>query len=469
MSLFRPTLRRAAVLAFAAIFVSACSDDTPSGPEPTVSFGKGGKGPGGGGGKPAEVSEAIPPYGQRGAIALAVRIEGSGFELGDEAEWERDGLSGGVTTTQTVFVSSSELEATIDISSEADLAFYDIAIYRGGKKGIGTELVTGDDLFEVTEAEVIDCQCSQAREVNDLGHVVGWASAERGFVWAPERGAVEYLDGGVAHDIDEAGSIVVGATVASSNDSYPVIWQRSGGTWGSPIVLPHTDFGAARAVASDGDGNAVVIAGGDRTQLKRNKFVTTPALWFRQADETWALELLDVVVEGEGGTAWAVHESGIAAGTTASGAVFWEADGSVTRLPGGPGTRATGMAVIGNEIRVVGWDWDLQIPLVWTRDLAGGPWSSQALPLYGNTAGHTEDINALGWIAGRVAGKWGAVWIPDGVGGYTLQVLGTTGTHSAAASAKAFAINGSTSNQGPIAAGVVGNFDTPAIWRLGSP
>src|SRR5690349_15363596 len=93
------------------------------------------------------VTAATPPYGDQGQVGERVTITGSGFAPGAVASWQRNGDSTKVHVTNTQYVSSTQLIATIDIAPDADLAFYDVAVTNSDrKKGIGTEL------FEVTTA-----------------------------------------------------------------------------------------------------------------------------------------------------------------------------------------------------------------------------------------------------------------------------------------------------------------------------
>ena len=133
----RPPARLLAA-AISGILLLACDPVTepPSmttGPDPAA-----GSGP--------AVSATDPAFGRQGDIQLSVRVLGSGFDQGSTASWERDGVADpGITVHGTRYVSSRELVATISIAPDAELDFYDVAVYTSSrKKGIGMEM------FEVT-------------------------------------------------------------------------------------------------------------------------------------------------------------------------------------------------------------------------------------------------------------------------------------------------------------------------------
>jgi len=94
----------------------------------------------GGGGPPVKVT-GTDPTGAEQEQTLDVRVFGSNFEPGSNAEYTLNGASGKVHTNSTTFVSSSELVTSITIDAEADLGLYDVEVMTPpGKKGVGTEL-----------------------------------------------------------------------------------------------------------------------------------------------------------------------------------------------------------------------------------------------------------------------------------------------------------------------------------------
>src|SRR3712207_454981 len=121
------------------------------------------------------VSGANPSYGRQGEVGYHVTIIGSGFEPGAQATWERGGVADPkVRVTSTDYVSSTELVATIDIASDADLALYDVAVTSGRGKGIGTEM------FEVTDGTSIGTLNSDntlVRAINSSGQATGFSGS----------------------------------------------------------------------------------------------------------------------------------------------------------------------------------------------------------------------------------------------------------------------------------------------------
>jgi hypothetical protein len=173
--------------AFLTILGLGCGDQSPpTAPDGAPTFAKGSAGG-------VSVTTADPAFGRQGTAGLLVRVLGSGFDQGSRASWERGGAPDPqITVNSTVFVSSSELRANIDIANDADIDLYDVAVYTaGGRKGIGTEK------FEVTTATVISdpADYTVARGISDAGLVVGgtgdnafFDTGERAFLWSPIGG-----------------------------------------------------------------------------------------------------------------------------------------------------------------------------------------------------------------------------------------------------------------------------------------
>src|SRR3982751_5741375 len=115
------------------------------------------------------VSAARPSYADRGTT-VDVHVIGTGFVAGAQATWLLRGVANPakVRTNSTTFVSSTELVANVTVSSDADLAFWDVQIAAaGGKNGVGTEL------FEITTAENLGSG-SWVNGMNDAGLIVGY-------------------------------------------------------------------------------------------------------------------------------------------------------------------------------------------------------------------------------------------------------------------------------------------------------
>lgn len=130
-------MRRArSLLLLASIALVACADPPdPSrslSPEPSLARAAATADP--------TVASALPSEAEQGTT-LDVAINGSGFDRGSLAHWERNGAADPrVRVNSTRFVKSTQLVANLTISLDAEVSRYDIAVVTAlGKKGIGTE------------------------------------------------------------------------------------------------------------------------------------------------------------------------------------------------------------------------------------------------------------------------------------------------------------------------------------------
>jgi hypothetical protein len=87
------------------------------------------------------------------STTLDVKISGNGFANGMVARWELSGAADPtqIITNSTTFVSSKQLVANVTISGNATAAKWDVAIYAGGKTGIGSELGVLKQAFQVLD------------------------------------------------------------------------------------------------------------------------------------------------------------------------------------------------------------------------------------------------------------------------------------------------------------------------------
>jgi hypothetical protein len=84
--------------------------------------------------------------GEQDTSALVVKVTGKNFAPGERAEFFRSKTTdpGGIAVRETVFVSATELRATIDIAAGAALSLFDIRVTNtNGRSG------KGSDLFQV--------------------------------------------------------------------------------------------------------------------------------------------------------------------------------------------------------------------------------------------------------------------------------------------------------------------------------
>lgn len=342
------------VSAVALAVALGCTDSVGVRVMPTApQLAKGGGGSGGG----SSVSSATPAYGQQGTVEEEVTVTGSGFAAGDELRWERGGVPDAkIVVRETRVVSSTQLVATIDIAADAELAFYDIAVYNSGrKKGIGTEM------FEVTTAESIGSLGgnTNANGGNDNGQVVGYTvvnTSQRAFYWSVETGMMN-IGQGDASGIDQAGTTIVG-----TGGGKPLVWTATGSgadvTWTSQVLPlgPTASGGNARAIASDPlTGEASIIGGNENFQVKQATLIQ-PRLWKRTFSgwEMVALPMPSANVKGTFSWVAAVNANGQASGAVRVGggaaqAVVWEADGQFTVIGdgGAPAINSAGTIVAG--------------------------------------------------------------------------------------------------------------------------
>src|SRR6476620_4115721 len=176
-----------------AVACSAPSLDSPVAPTGPL-FGKGAaQGP--------SVSSTLPKYADRGTT-VDVHVIGAGFVAGAQAQWLLHGVGNPakVRTNSTTYVSSTEVVANITVSSDADLAFWDVQIMAGGKNGVGTEL------FEISTAQYLG-PATFVNGMNDAGQMTGYNSAGA-FVYDPSFGMVTLGPGGQGWGVDPLGTMV---------------------------------------------------------------------------------------------------------------------------------------------------------------------------------------------------------------------------------------------------------------------
>lgn len=290
------------------------------------------------GGKPAaspSVAEASPAYGYRGDIGKLVTITGTGFAVGAKASWERNGVPDPeVQVVATQFVSSTQLVATITITSGAALDFYDIAVVNPDKKrGIGYAR------FEVTNAILVE-GASLIRGANEAGQFVG--SGDFSFFRLAD-GTLELLAGGGPWGLSDDGLTVAGGTGLSAASGDTRIWNRVGGVWqGStlpqdPAAVSHNARGG---VASDPTTGAAVAIGGVEAYpaQKGNQVSRKPRLWLASGSG-WSRVALPSPSAASDNIVDDVTAGLVAAGTAGGQAAIWEPNGTGwTLILLGPGS-----------------------------------------------------------------------------------------------------------------------------------
>lgn len=284
--LIRPVLLLAGVAWFA-----ACDRSETTAPERLQAAASGG-----GGG--LSVAATTPAYGHQGDVGLAVTITGSGFKQGAQASWKLDGgPTSDIVVQSTQYVSSTQLIASIDIASTAAVAYYDVTVTQTGRKGIGTESATAPDLFEVTQAIAIP-GAGDLRGVNDNGEITGNGGPT---YWSASSGLLQV-------DVLQAAGFAIsplGNAIAANN--MPRLYTRAGavGTAWEATLLPvdaaATDGGAHALFADPATGQVVLIAGQVMLPAPKNKTITQPRLWVRQAGTgSWQMVALTTGSNNQG-------------------------------------------------------------------------------------------------------------------------------------------------------------------------
>ena len=269
------------------------------------------------------VSSANPSYGHQGDQQKQVRILGSGFLPGDQASWQRNGVADPkVQVISTVFVSTTELIATVNISSDATLAFYDIAILSSGRKGgIGTML------FEVTQAEMIP-GIVDASGVTESGAVAGGGTSGA-FYWSLAGGLEQLASTGYGNDLSDDALTVGGYVDGASAVKQPVVWNRAGSSW-TQVALPKdptSTGGNVWAVASDpATGGAVAVGGLEFYQSRRTQ-TRQPRLWLRSGS-SWQRTPLPEPAGLSDSYVRGLSSALVAVGNSGARATVWEPDGS---------------------------------------------------------------------------------------------------------------------------------------------
>jgi probable HAF family extracellular repeat protein len=217
----------------------------------------------GGSGSPT-VGTVVPDQSERG-LTLNVTINGSGFDQGSVARFERQGAPvAGVTTNSTTYVTSRKLIASITIAVTADTGKYDVAVTTsGGRKGVGIERFTV--LYQIAELGILGGTWSRAHAINNRGEVVGESCTQdcfsTAFYWSEATGQVD-LGGLPGYTRSGAFAINSRGQIFGAVDCRPtepgcgatglptklVRWDKVGGSW---TITPMNGCSLARPVADN--------------------------------------------------------------------------------------------------------------------------------------------------------------------------------------------------------------------------
>ena len=336
------------------------------------------------------VSSTRPAYGDRGTT-IDVHVIGSGFASDAQATWLLHGAAdpARVRTNRTTFVSSTELIANITISSDADLAFWDVAVSSGGKNGVGTEI------FEVTTAELLGTSGTVVA-MNDAGQIVAY-SADGIDLFTPSFPTTR-VGVGQAWGLDPLGDAVVGTSYGLATT-----WMRQGttSTFVTETLPSYPGSGGGGAASAVRDATGTLVVGGWQKFVSGRTGTNRPAIW--RYTGTWSTPTLYASPAGSTmATIRAMNSSGQAAGHIngeTAGAV-WDDASTVTVLDGlADGINAAGTLVVGKSA-------SSGVPVYWYR-MASGSWNPVGVTLpslgapKGTCQGEAKSVNDAGYIVGR--------------------------------------------------------------------
>lgn len=403
------------------------------------------------------VTTASPSYTYQGTVNLNVTINGSGFDRGTKASWYLHGLPyPKITVNSTSYVSASQLVANISVASDASIDSYDIVVTTSTtKQGIGS------DCFAVTLAVPIPVV---GRGINMAGQVVGDPTSKNssGVLWDPRAGLAQLPNASRAFAIDESGTTVSG----KDNNGAAAIWTTGSGPSGpwTETILPlpqGNTIGAARSIAVDVNGNAVIMVGVSQP-------IDRPVVWTRTSNG-WTVSIVDTVPAGvPRGVAFSVNAKGQHVGSDGvpgAYALYWDSSGTAAILSS---NAAAAWSINGDGTLVVG---DANgVAAMWTRTLSNGmygPWSGAiSLDTPANSCSTPASIAYAVNAAGTVAvGTSCGVPVAWNISGTTVTrfLLGTLGPPN---TGTAYAINNLAT---PIAAGGVNpassGFGSGVLWK----
>jgi uncharacterized membrane protein len=360
---------------------------------------------------PIVVASVAPAEGDQGK-RVEVRILGSGFAADDSVTWERGGaIYPGVLVDKVVFVSATELVATISIAPDADSVRYDVVV-SPRKRGIGSERLkgTGSEIFKVNyyRPEALGWigtgvwagPFSVAWAVSDHGVIAGIGgtgnTATSTAVFWNGSGITPFGGSpGVATGINNRGWIV--GTRGERNDLLfvdPFVYVDDVVTTLQPLQWPHASW--AEAINDAG----TVVGRGARDYWADP---TWPLAWHRDAEGRYGAP---VELPLPGGETWVIdqHQEG-------SSALDINERGDIV------GVLRYGSMPSNSSLKAV----------LWTRN---GDGSYREPVVLGGANATASGINENGWIAGSINAffpgqpttsvETAVVWMP---GDYSKPIL----------------------------------------------
>ena len=347
------------------------------------------------------VTAASPNYGKQGETSEHVTITGSGFKAGAVAEWDLNGAPDPrIQVVSTTYLSSTQLDVVINIASDAEITFYDVAVTNFDKtKGIGT------DLFEVTTAENLGLAGNLPGKppISEQLQVVGYASSA--YVYDDAAGGLVNLGAGQAWAIDPQGALIGG----NDGDGFGAVWlEQAPGVYAFQSLPRSTGIKSSRvrsiARASDGTlllgGTEVAPCPSCKPNASQSDSVR-PVVW-RGSGTSWTGPQNYVRPPGKGiqGELSDINANGQAVGIrngeTTNPGVIWEDSTTYTLVDGFAfGINAAGTVAVGLRNGTG--------PVYWWRDPVTHQWHTTGVPLPtlgGGTCGRATMINSAGIVVG---------------------------------------------------------------------
>lgn len=362
------------------------------------------------------VSSTRPSYADRGTT-VDVHVIGTGFVAGAQATWLLRGVAdpARVRTNSTTYVSSTEVVANITVSSDADLAYWDVQMMAGGKNGVGTEL------FEITTAMSVGS--GVAYGVNDAGDIVGGFNAAptttRAYVVSGADASFSDLGLQRARAISQDGLVAVGGVDGSTGSPFAGVWTRTAGApWpAAGARLPDLPgvtqtSGLAYAVTTLPAEGLTLITG----------VLTLPAtpVYWESTNGTWTSPARPLPVPpgylGTVNSAMAIDASGDVAGQlndpsgNSVGVVWRRVSGGyvadlLPRLSGYDVGRVRAVSpdgtILAGNLRQTAKGKQVLAPAFWTRD-ANGVYTVRLLPTLTGSYGIEGAVNGVTVVGGQV-------------------------------------------------------------------
>jgi probable HAF family extracellular repeat protein len=337
---------------------------------------------------------------------LDVKVSGSGFDSGSQAQWLLSGNSDPrVRTNSTHFVSSTSLVANITIAKDAIPSSYDVAVTTTtGKKGIGTELFTVLAMQEMSSPAGSSNAWSAAANGDVVGARAGGCNSSMLPVIWPAAGAPVDLPliapwcNGIANFVNSSG-VMVGRLNLGTNSTVPVLWLPNGSDYSVEPMGLLPDGSSPDLMGMNDSG--YVVANHNGSPGSRPYWWSRDSGWLPIATVTGASDCYANAINTVGEISGSCAISGVLT------AVFWSSRFAIpTLLPRLPGSTLRFSAMGLNNLGVVvgdGYSFAKSGQATytgarWTR--TGSTWSIETLPGLSAGGSQPKSVNDAGWIVG---------------------------------------------------------------------